>query len=350
GSLASPAPLLRRLPCFAGSLASPAPLLRRLPCFALLTLAACGASPPLVEEPAAEESAAAQELPTVSVSCERAEEVVVAALSQEEMRALAVELTLAEAATPAFVATRFMPRLCGRRFFVYEDSDELGLGQRCAGLPGVQDETGQLILRVNGPRDAGGAREYHEILADSGITVTSGGTEGPGFESGFGGAMSLAHRLVQADDARRVYASGVERRHLVCRPRERIAECSSGGSASCAALLPAVTSTALGPNHFMDTTGVGTTTSASTLCRATCEETQCEEALGDERHRAIRQVYEADAPTIAIFRSRGACRAYARERAPLLDACLASTEGMMRVPTASSFAIRVRMVMGASAE
>lgn len=295
--------------------------------FAFLTLTACGASTMAVQEPVAEETPVSEETPatTATISCDEAEEVVIAARSQEELQALAVEVTLAEAASPALVAARSMPPMRGRRFYVYEDSNSLGLGQRCAALPGVHDDVDGLMLRVNGRRDAQGVREYHEVLAGSGgITVTGGGSEGPGFGTAHGDAMSLDHRLVRADAEHRLYASGVMRRHLACRPESRIATCSGGGEASCTALAPEVISSALTPG-LSGFGGGGVGTISSTQCRATCEETECEEALGDQAHRTIRHVYEPDAATIGIFRSRAACRAYARERAPLLPRIAAAS-------------------------
>lgn len=286
--------------------------------FVFVTLMACGGAPARVQEAESRGPEPAEEAPqTVTVSCDEAEEVVVPARSQEEMRAMAVELTLAEAGTPALVATHDMPRLAGRRFYVYEDSDNLGVGQRCAAVPGADDEVHELLLRVNGPRDSDGVREYHEILAGYGITETGGGSEGPGFGTAFGDARSLDHRLVRADAEHRIYASGVMRRHLACRRESRSATCPGGGEASCTAMAPAVVSSALNPGlSGLSTGGVGSI--SSTQCRATCEETECAEALGEDTHRTIRQVYEPDASTVGIFRSRRACRAYARERVPLL--------------------------------
>ncbi|MFK8001760.1 MAG: hypothetical protein AB8H86_19350 [Polyangiales bacterium] len=298
--------------------------------FVFVTLTACGGAPARVLEAEsrapepAEEGPAEEAAQTVTLSCDEAEAVVVPARSQEEMRAMAVELTLAEAATPALVVTHEMPRLRGRRFYVYEDTDNLGVGQRCAALPGVDDDVHELLLRVNGPRDSDGVREYHEILAGYGITETGGGSEGPGFGTAFGDARSLDHRLVRADAEHRIYASGVTRRHLACRRESRSATCPGGGEASCTAMAPAVISTALSPSlGGFGSGGVGSI--SSTQCQATCEETECAEALGDDVHRTIRQVYEPDASTLGIFRSRGACRAYARERAPLLPRIAAAT-------------------------
>lgn len=45
-------------------------------------------------------------------------------------------------------------------------------------LRGVEGDDDQLMLRVNGVRDASGAREYHEVLMDRGIMESSGGTDG----------------------------------------------------------------------------------------------------------------------------------------------------------------------------
>lgn len=300
-------------------------MLGRLLTFALVALTACGGRALTVQEAEAPSSEAAtaeassEETPqTLSLSCDEAEEVVIRARSREEMQAMGVALTLAEAATPALVVTQDMPALRGRRFYVYEDSDNLGLGQRCAALPGSVDDTAhELLLRVNGRRDSEGVREYHEILANVGLTVTGGGSEGPGFTTGFGDAQFLDHRLVHADAEHRIYASGAVRRHLACRREARVATCPGGGEASCTAMAPAVVSSALNPSlGGVATGGVGSL--SSTQCSATCEETECEAALGEDVHRTIRHVYEADASTVGIFRSRRACRAYARERAPLL--------------------------------
>lgn len=252
------------------------------------------------------------------------EPIAIAAMTLVELRLLADALTLEEAEEPAFLATTKMPRMSGKRFFVYEDLDDLELGQRCTALRGSEDkDSGELWLRVNGPRNAAGLRQYHEIVLREGIAQTSGGSEGPGFANAFGGFLPLDFTLARADAQHRIYVARAENRQLACQPQSRRVACPDGGVASCTVAMPVVVSTSSSPvvdvGSFRGATVQGVGHVDLRGCSIACEKNPCEVAIGAPSHRAIRTVFRADAATVGVFGSRAACRAYARERAPLLE-------------------------------